>query len=210
LDVVVTPLIGPRFCGERPSPKSTRTFARLAPVVGVTLNVTTVPAVVAFGLALNAAKPNALTLTVSSALERAPDVALTFAVDVVVNIATAMPLESVVAADGEMLPLSVLKVTGTPPSGPPPSSITEAVSCTDPPDDPRVCGFALRPTVLAAAVPILMSLFCAEAPPEYAVITGLPLVPAVTSFTCTDPLWVRASEGSIRPIVVVKVTSVPF
>src|SRR5258708_38296737 len=30
------------------------------------------------------------------------------------------------------------------------------------------------------------------------------------SFTLTWPLWVRASEGSIRPIVVVNVMSVPF
>lgn len=41
-------------------------------------------------------------------------------------------------------------------------------------------------------------------------MTAVPLVPEVISFTVTCPLWVRASEGSIRPIVVVKVMSVPF
>ena len=41
-------------------------------------------------------------------------------------------------------------------------------------------------------------------------MVAVPLVPEVRSFTVTWPLWVRASEGSMRPIVVVKVMSVPF
>jgi type II secretory pathway pseudopilin PulG len=41
-------------------------------------------------------------------------------------------------------------------------------------------------------------------------MTAVPLVPDVMSFTVTWPLWVRASAGSMRPIVVVKVMTVPF
>ena len=41
-------------------------------------------------------------------------------------------------------------------------------------------------------------------------MVAMPLVPPVMSFTVTWPLCVRASAGSIRPIVVVKVMSVPF
>jgi hypothetical protein len=49
-----------------------------------------------------------------------------------------------------------------------------------------------------------------DAPPEYAVTVAVPLVPLVRSFTVTWPLCVRASVGSIRPIVVVKVMTILF
>ncbi len=49
-----------------------------------------------------------------------------------------------------------------------------------------------------------------DAPPEYAVTVATPLWPVVISFTVTCPLWVRASTGSICPIVVVKLITVPF
>ena len=64
-------------------------------------------------------------------------------------------------------------------------------------------------TVFTAAVPTL-TVLVVEAPPENAVITADPLAPPVINRTVTCPLWVRASEGSIRPTVVVKETSVPF
>ena len=41
-------------------------------------------------------------------------------------------------------------------------------------------------------------------------MVAVPLAPPVINLTLTWPLCVRASEGSIRPIVVVKLTTVPF
>jgi hypothetical protein len=49
-----------------------------------------------------------------------------------------------------------------------------------------------------------------DAPPENAVIVAVPLWPFAKKVTRTWPLFVRASAGSIRPIVVVKVTTVPL
>ena len=49
-----------------------------------------------------------------------------------------------------------------------------------------------------------------DAPPENAVIVAVPLCPFAKKVTRTWPLFVRASAGSIRPIVVVKVTTVPL
>ena len=64
------------------------------------------------------------------------------------------------------MPLSVENVTGTPPSGLPPSSTTDATTCTVPPETPSDCGVVVTETVFAAAVPILRFVSCAEAPPE--------------------------------------------
>ena len=49
-----------------------------------------------------------------------------------------------------------------------------------------------------------------DAPPENAVIVAVPLWPSAKYRTRTWPFCVRASDGSIRPIVVVKVTTLPF
>ena len=126
----------------------------LAPEVGVTVNVTGVPALVELGLTVKPDRPNGLTLTVMAALVIVPALAVTLAVAVVVSVTTALPLPSVVAADGEMEPLSVANVTGTPPSGPPPSSVTVAVICALLLDEPSACGVEMMFTVFAAAVPI--------------------------------------------------------
>lgn len=138
-----------------------------------------------------------------------PTVARILAVPFVVSVAVATPLPSVVVVDGVIVPRSVLKLTGTPLNVLPPSSVTTAVTWTLPPLDPSDCGVVVSDTVLTAAVPI-RSLAVAEAPPEYAVTVAVPLAPPAISLTVTWPLCVLASEGSIRPTVVVKETSVPF
>ena len=61
-----------------------------------------------------------------------------------------------------------------------------------------------------AAVPTRRFSSRPEAPPEKAVIVAVPLWLPEMNLTRTWPLFVRASLGSMRPSVVVKVTSVPF
>src|SRR5262245_12129646 len=188
-----------------------RTFAMLTLLFGVTVKLTGVPVVVAFGLAVKLVRPKGLTVIVTGvAAAIVPALAPTLAVCVVVSVVEALPAASVVALPAESVPLSVLNVTGTPGSGPPASLTTVAVTMDVPPDDPRVAGDAATVTCLTAAVPILTLSLVVLAPPEYAVMIGVPLSLPVISFTCTEPLCVRASAGSIRPIVVVKVISVPF
>src|SRR5450759_5953970 len=96
-----------------PAPKSTCTLEIFAPAVGVTVNVTGTPALVAAGLALKPAMLRALTVTVAVPVS-APTVAMIFDVAVVVSVAVAFPLASVVAVDGEIDPLSTANVTGQP------------------------------------------------------------------------------------------------
>lgn len=183
-----------------------------APVVGVTVNPTVTPVVVAGVDAMNDARLRALTVTVAEPLTagKTPSVAVTFAVAVVVSTALALPLASLVTVVGEIDPLSVDKATGTPPIPLPPSSTTVTTTCAVPPDAPNACGVVVTFTSFAAAVPTFNWLFVWDAPPEYAVMTAVPLVVPVRSLTVTWPLCVRASEGSIVPIVVVKVMTVPF
>ena len=88
------------------------------------------------------------------------------AVAVVFSVAVAVPLLLVVTVDGVIEPLSVEKVTGTPPIALPPSSTTEATTCVVPPETPSDCGVVVTDTVLAAAVPIFRLVSCDEAPPE--------------------------------------------
>src|SRR5687767_7065079 len=130
-------------------------FTPVVAAAGVTVNVIGTPALAADGSAVKRVRPRALTLTVASPF-CAPAVAVTFAGPaVVVSVTVALPLASLVATDGEMLPLSVAKLTGTPDSGLPPSSVTFAVTCTLPPDAPRDCGVVVTMTRPAAAVPTL-------------------------------------------------------
>jgi hypothetical protein len=138
----------------------------VAPVVGVTANVTGVPALVAFGVAVNADSANVLTVTVSAvAAEIVPEVAVTFAVFNVVRVVVALPLASLVAVVGVSVPLSVVKVTGTLGTGEPESSMTVALTVAEPPDDPSVAGEAESVIVLIAAVPTLIFVVV-DAPPE--------------------------------------------
>src|SRR6266545_7097014 len=106
-------LIPPRSVPE-PSPKSMCTLEMLTPVAGVTVKVIGTPAAADEGLALNPVRLRALTVTVAVPVS-APTAAVIFAVDVVVSVAVEVPLASVVTVDGEIDPLSVEKVTGTPP-----------------------------------------------------------------------------------------------
>jgi type II secretory pathway pseudopilin PulG len=78
-----------------------------------------------------------------------------------------------------------------------------------PPDAPRACGVVVSSTVFTPAVPIF-NCVVEDAPPENAVIVAVPLAPPLINLTDTWPLWVRASEGSMRPSVVVKLMRVPF
>src|SRR6478672_430858 len=110
--------MAPRFW-LAPSPKSTWTLERFAPVVGVTVKITGVPAVVAEGVAWKPLRPRTLTLTVVVP-ETVPAVAVTFEVPLVVSVAAALPFASVLTVDGDTAPLSVENVTGTPPTGLPP------------------------------------------------------------------------------------------
>src|SRR5436190_12112225 len=138
----------------------------LAPVAGSTANVTAAPVVVDAVLAVNDCMLRAFTVTVATTAGSAPTTAETFAVADVVSVDVALPLASVVAVEGVIDPLSVENVTGTPPSGLPPSSVTVAVTCVVPPAAGNVCGAVVTDTVFAAAVPILRLVICAEAPPE--------------------------------------------
>src|SRR5262245_60899896 len=79
-----------------------------------------------------------------------------------------------------------------------------------PPAGGRFCGDAERRSRSTAAVPTLRFSILPEAPPENAVIVAVPLWPFAKNVTRTWPLFVRASAGSTRPIVVVNVTTVPL
>ena len=136
-----------------------------APGVGVTVKTIGTPPVADVGDAANDKRLLALTVKVAVPVS-APTAAVIFAVAVVVKVAVALPLASVVTVDGEIEPLSVDKMTGTPPIGLPPSSTTLARTCTEPPEAPSDCGVVVTDTVLAAAVPILRLVICADAPPE--------------------------------------------
>src|SRR4029079_14453793 len=157
---------------ESPSPNCTPTLPDGPPVVGVTVKMTPWPVVVvpvAFDVKLE--MPGAFTVTVTSA-HTAADFAVTFAVELVVSCAVATPFASVTVEVGETEPLSLVNVTGMPPSAPPPPSPTVAESCDEPPDDGSVCGVALIVMPLTAAVPMAICVFVVDAPPEYAVIVG--------------------------------------
>lgn len=104
------------------------TFETFTPVVGVTVNVIGTPAFADVGSATKLDSARALTVTVTSLLWTVPAVAIIFAVPVVVSVAVATPVESVVVDAGEIVPRSVLNVTGTPLSMLPPSSVTTAVT----------------------------------------------------------------------------------
>src|SRR5215211_2013422 len=133
---------------DAPSPKSTWTLEMFAPVAGVTVNVIGTPALADEGLAVNEVRPRALTVTVDVP-DSEPTEAVIFAVAVVLSVAVATPLLSVVTVDGVIDPLSVEKVTGTPPIGLPPSSTTVATTCVEPPVTPRDCGVVVTETLFA-------------------------------------------------------------
>ena len=128
-----------------------------------------------------------------------PAVAVTLAVLFVVICVVAVPVPSVFAIDALRLPLSVVKVTGTPGSRLPLESKTFAVSVDVPPLAETVPGDALTPMFAAAAAPIAILIALvplAETPPEMAVIVAVPEpVPAV-NFTVALPLMsVSAWDG---------------
>ena len=106
----------------------------------------------------------------------------------------------------------VEKDTGAALSGLPLISMTTAVIVVDPPSAGSNVGFALTRTLPTAAVPMAtLAAFVplALAPPELAVMVAVPLDVPARNFTITRPPLVRASDGSIDPSVVVKMTNVP-
>ncbi len=103
-----------------------------------------------------------------------------------------------------------MKLTGTPGIPAPLTSSTRAAISVVPPEGGRTAGVAVTSTRSAAAVPTRRFSSLADAPPENAVIVAVPLWPFEMNRTRTWPFCVRASTGSIRPSVVVKVMTVPF
>ena len=128
----------------------------------------------------------------------------------VVNVVAAVPLESVMTVPGLTVPLVVVNVTGTAASPTPLTSSTRADTVLGPPEHGSACGLAVNNMWSAPAEPTFRFSILPEAPPEKAVIVAVPLCPFAKNVTRAWPLFVRASAGSIRPIVVVKVTTVPL
>ena len=86
-----------------------------------------------------------------------------------------------------------------------------AISWTVPPVAPTDDGFGAQHDVVGGGAADGQLQLAFLAPPESGVITlAVPDRPSATRRTVTRPLFVRASAGSMRPSVVVKVTSVPF
>jgi len=107
-------------------------------------------------------------------------------------------------------PAVVVKVTGTPATRLPFSSVTRATTCTVPPVDGTTLGLAVSTMVEAAAPPIWTSTFSEIGSPESAPTVARPERFPAFSLTRTLPFSVRASRGETVPSVVVNVTSVPF
>ena len=142
-----------------------------------------------------------------------PDVAVTLAVLLVVSTAVALPLESVVTTEAFIEPLSVVNVTGTPPTRVPVASLTLALIVEEPPGA-IVDGIAVSPIVATPAAPT--AIFAAPVvpvvtPPETAMIVAVPeSVPASNRTVTRPPESVSASTGTILPSDVVKETRVPL
>jgi type II secretory pathway pseudopilin PulG len=150
-----------------------------------------------------------LRLTVTSAVFPAT-LAVIFAVREISAVTLAVPVSSVVAEELDRLAVSVVNATATPGTPDPATSSTRAEIVVVPPLGGSVCGVALMMSRSAAALPTFRFSSFPDAPPENAVIVAVPLWPLEMNLTRTWPLVVLASLGSIRPIVVVKETTVPF
>ena len=135
--------------------------------------------------------------------------AVTFAAREVVSVVLAIRVPSVMADELESAPASVLNVTGIPARPNPDTSSTRAVIVDVPLRAERLRTRADEHAFGSGAAD-LQILQLARGSPENAVIVAVPLWPAEMNFTRTWPLFVRASLGSMRPIVVVNETSVPF
>jgi hypothetical protein len=153
-----------------------------------------------------------------------PAVAVTLAVRLVVSVVWALPVASVLTSDGETVPASAVKVTGTLPKRLPLASATVAVIVDVPPLAETVVGFAVTVTPPTAAAPMailttfaavvvvvpLVVVVVAPAPPDVAVIVAVPDAVPALNCTMTRPLIsVCACAGCTVPSVVVNVTSVP-
>jgi hypothetical protein len=114
----------------------------------------------------------------------------------------------------ESTPEVVVKETGVATNGFPFTSSTLAVTVVEPPRAGTGFGLALTETLPTAAVPtkILSAPFApVVAPPDSAEMVAVPFDPPATNVAVTRPLIsVDASDGSIRPSVVVKETCVPL
>ena len=142
----------------------------------------------------------------------APTATVTVAAVDVLRTAVATPLASVETATCSSDPAVVVNDTGAELSGLPLMSITVPVMVDEPPTDGSSVGFAATRTLPTAAVPTAtLAAFAplAEAPPELAVMIAVPFELPALNLTVTRPPLVRASNGSIDPNVVVKITTVP-
>jgi hypothetical protein len=139
-----------------------------------------------------------------------PTVAVTVASRAVVSVTRASPLLSVCAVPADSCPAVVVNATVAPGNGLPATSRTSATTCAVPPLGPMRAGSARSVTVSAAAEPTGSSSVALDAAPENAVMVAVPDRPSPVKRTVTLPFCVRASDGSIRPRVVVKLTTVPF
>jgi hypothetical protein len=151
--------------------------------------------VAGFGLAENAVRPLAPTVTVIELAPLAPLPppvsfgapamrAVTVAVVVVVSVVCATPLASVFFDVGDTVPALVTKETGTLATPDPPTSLTIAVIADCPPEAGSVCGVAVITIRSAAVAPTLTSI-ADDAPPENAVTLAVPLWPELISLTVT-------------------------
>jgi type II secretory pathway pseudopilin PulG len=184
----------------------------------VTLTVTLPLAVPVVAGAAGAAGAPAAGGVVPPVLEPAcaPTATVTVAVVVALRTAVATPFASVETATCSSVPAVVVNVTGAELSGLPLMSITVPAIVERPPVAGSRVGFAETRTLPTAAVPTAtlatFELEVAEldpAPPEVAVMIAVPLAVPALNLTITRPPLVRASDGSIDPKVVVKVTTVP-
>ena len=142
----------------------------------------------------------------------APTATVTVAVVVALRTAVATPFASVETATCSSVPAVVENVTGAELSGLPLMSITVPAIVERPPVAGSSVGFAETRTLPTAAVPTAtLAAFAplALAPPELAVMIAVPFAVPALNLTVTRPPLVRASDGSIDPNVVVKITTVP-
>ena len=151
---------------------------------------------------------------VPGVVDVAPTVAVTVAVTTVCRIVVARPFVSVLTVVASSDPAVVENDTCAPGSGLPLMSKTEVEIVDAPPIDGSSVGFAFTETRPTAAVPTaILTAFAVGtlAPPDRALMIAVPFEFPALKVTMARPAEsVCASEGSIVPRLVVKVTSVPL
>jgi len=136
--------------------------------------------------------------------------AVTVASRLVVMVVAASPWLLVMTTVDDNAPAVDVNETETPGRRLPSASKTTASSALVPPEAGTFDGLAVRLIEPAAAPPMSTDRSPEVIPPENARTTARPDRPPASRRTVALPSCVRASAGSIWPIVVVNVTSVPF